>query len=111
MHSFFFGYFESIKDHRLEFKQKSSCLLIFLVSLIWFSLVQSDNWLWGWEIEWFLNVLGVSIVAYCLSRIKSQRQSFSVRQLGLLLLGGVIAQYSLGNGTLVWPIVVLILFI
>jgi len=98
-----------LKTTGVEFKQKSSCLLIFLVSLIWFSLVQSDNWLWGWEIEWFLNVLGVSIVAYCLSRIKSQRQSFSVRQLGLLLLGGVIAQYSLGNGTLVWPIVVLIL--
>ncbi len=99
-----------LKTTGIEFKQKSSCVLIFLVSLIWFSLVQSDNWLWGWEIEWFLNVLGVSIVAYCLSQIKSQRSSFSIRQLGLLLFGGIVAQYSLGNGTLIWPIVILILF-
>jgi len=98
-----------LKITGIEFKQKSSLVLIFLVSLIWFSLVQSDNWLWGWEIEWFLNVLGVTVVAYCLSRLKAQRLGFSIKHLGLLLLGGVIAQYSLGNGTLIWPILVIVL--
>ena len=81
---------------------KREALLLFLLALVWFSPVQVENWLWGWQLEWFMNVLGVMIFAFGLARIKGKRLSRG--NLALVLGGGIIAQYSLGNGTLVWPI-------
>jgi len=86
---------------------KRESLLLFLLALIWFSPVQMENWLWGWQLEWFMNVLGVALVAYGIFRIKVR--SLSHASLGLILAGGVLAQYSLGNGTLVWPIIIAIM--
>ncbi len=75
------------------------------ISLIWFSLGQVENWLWGWQLEWFLNVLGVVSVVYGLARL--QRGSVTGKWLLLMLGGGALAQYSLGNGTLLWPLMLL----
>lgn len=77
-------------------------ILVFLLSIVWFSPVQVENWLWGWQLEWFLSVFGVMLVAFSLSKVKNR--VLSKWTLLMLLAGGVLAQYSLGNGTLVWPI-------
>ena len=60
-------------------------LLVF--SLIWFSPVQWENWLWGWEVEWFLNVLGVTMVVWALSCRLGAR--LDRRGLAVLVAGGV----------------------
>lgn len=86
---------------------KREVLLTLLLALIWFSPVQVENWLWGWQLEWFMNVLGVMLAAYGISRIK--RRQLDNKILAMILAGGILAQYSLGNGTLVWPIIVVIL--
>lgn len=82
----------------------SKWLLLILISFIWFSPVQTENWLWGWQIQWFMNVFGVALVIYTIAKAR-----LSWSNLALLIAGGVLAQFSLGNGTLIWPIVVLAL--
>jgi hypothetical protein len=79
-------------------------VLLLLLGLIWFSPVQVENWLWGWQLEWFMSVLGVVLVGTGLSRVK--KSVLSRWALTGLLAGGILAQYSLGNGTLVWPIAI-----
>jgi len=75
-----------------------------LFSLIWFSLVQWENWMWGWQIQWYLCVLGVMCVVYGLSLARTK--VLPARVLLLLIGGGVLAQYSLGNGVLIWPVLI-----
>jgi hypothetical protein len=70
-----------------------------LLSLAAFSLSQWENWLWGWQIQIFLNVLCIVATIACLIR----------RPLGWSTvvfagLSGIVATYSFGNGLLVWPI-------
>ncbi len=94
-----------LKNTAKDLEQTLPIFLPALLSLIWFSPVQVENWLWGWQLEWFLNVFGAVIVAYALSRPKDSTQ----KQLGLIIVGGLLAQFSLGNGTLLWPLVVIAL--
>lgn len=77
--------------------------LLGLASLIWFSPLQLENWLWGWQLQWFMNVLGVVMVAFGISLIKNEK--LNGRQLTLVLAGAILAQYSLGNGTLLWALI------
>ncbi len=102
-----FGFLFNIINLDKKVRIRSSATLLLLISLIWFSPVQLENWLWGWQLEWFLNIFGVILVAYGL--FKSKGNELSITDLLLILLGGIIAQFSLGNGTLVWPIVAVIL--
>lgn len=78
--------------------------LLLAASLIWFSPAQWENWLWGWDIEWFMNVLGVTIVVFSLSRLVGGQ--LGAAALAALIGGGALAQFSLGNGTLIWPIAI-----
>jgi hypothetical protein len=79
--------------------------LIPITSLVVFSLVQLDNWLWGWQIQIFLNVLAV-IVGIILLATPAFKWS---RFLTALFLG-VVATFSFANGLCYWPIGLLILF-
>lgn len=81
--------------------------LVGLLSLIWFSPVQLENWLWGWQMQWFMNVLGAILVAFGLTKIKDRRLPNSY--LAMILAGAILAQYSLGNGTLLWPLIIAVL--
>ncbi len=85
-------------------ESNKSPLLLLLLSLVWFSPVQVENWLWGWQLEWFMSVLGVMLVTFSLSKVKASRLPPIL--LAALLGGGILAQYSLGNGTLIWPIAI-----
>ncbi len=84
-------------------------LLPLVLSVIWFSPVQSENWMWGWQIQWFLSVLGVVCCLYGLAQYIDKKQKRAWADFPLLILGGVIAQYSLGNGILIWPLLIVAL--
>jgi len=39
----------------------------FLISLLVFSLAQSENWIWGFQIAWFIANLAIAAMVYCLT--------------------------------------------
>ena len=68
-------------------------------SLIVFSISQYQNWLWGWQIQMFLNMLaavgGMVLLA---------QPAFAWRRFAAAALLGIMATYSFANGVLFWPI-------
>jgi hypothetical protein len=69
-----------------------------LIALLVFSLTQWENWLWGWQIQIFLNVLAVAGgVAWLVA-------SSGMRAWLLAAGAGVVATFSFGTGLLFWPI-------
>jgi hypothetical protein len=69
-----------------------------VMSLLVFSLNQAENWLWGWQIQIFLNVLAVVAGAALLGG-----GPFRWRNSGGAFLCGLVATYSFANGLLFWP--------
>jgi hypothetical protein len=67
---------------------------------------QYENWLWGWEIEWFLAVLGVLVTATALSGPGPVSKS----RLGIAAVAAAVADYSLASGVLAWVGGLIILF-
>jgi len=80
-------------------KIKDGHWLLPAISILIFSLVQWENWLWGWQLQIFLNVLAVTAGLFLLSNDPPKRRNF----IGALLLG-IVASYSFANGILYWPI-------
>jgi len=66
-----------------------------------FSPVQWENWLWGWQIQWFLNVLGLLGAVAALARWGQDRPRMAVV---LACAAATIGQYSLASGNLIWPV-------
>jgi hypothetical protein len=95
-----------INRHKEITKKYLFLLLPLLLSIIWFSPVQVENWIWGWQIQWFLNVLGLMIVVFAIARAK---KTFTRSDLALLIAGALLSQYSLANGTLIWPLAIVAL--
>ncbi len=68
-------------------------------ALIIFSLTQWENWVWGWQIQIFLNVFAVCLGFYFLIKSKDNRINFIVS-----IICGIVATFSFANGLLFWPI-------
>jgi len=85
---------------RATFGGRAPTWLLAVVSLIVFSLAQRENWLWGWQVQWFLCVFGCVLAAWAL-----QRWPGRTRGLVLALFGGLLATYSLSSGLLTWAAV------
>lgn len=75
-------------------------------SWIVFSPNQYENWIWGWEIEWFLCMLGLLVTVTILSSDKP----LSKTRLGIAAVAATLADYSLAAGVLVWVAGLIILF-
>ncbi len=77
-------------------------LIIFsfiFISLLSFSLIQYENWSWGFQIQIFLNILSVVAGMACITKINKNTGYF----VGALC-WGVVATYSFANGVLFWII-------
>jgi hypothetical protein len=74
------------------------------ISLIVFSVSQYQNWLWGWQLQMLLNLLAVVGGILLLAN-----ETFSWRRFAAAALLGMVATYSFANGTLFWPIGLVIL--
>lgn len=75
-------------------------------SWIVFSPSQYENWLFGWDIEWFLCMLGVLVTVTTLS----SGQPLSKPRLGIAAVAATVANYSLASGVLAWVVGLIILF-
>ncbi len=71
--------------------------LIPVVALIAFSLAQWENWLWGWQLQIFLNVLAVAAGMSFLSN-----PPFTWKRFAGALMMGIVATYSFANGVAYW---------
>jgi hypothetical protein len=76
------------------------------ISLIVFSISQYQNWLWGWQLQMFLNLLAVVGGILLLAN-----ETFSWRRFAAAALLGMVATYSFANGLLFWPIGLVMLLV
>ena len=77
------------------------------ISLIVFSISQYQNWLWGWQLTMFLNLLAVVGGIVLLAG-----EPFRWSQFTAAALLGIVATFSFANGVLFWPIgLVILLFV
>ena len=81
-------------------------ILCILSSFFIFSLVQWENWTWGWQIQIFLNVLSVFVSLYSFCLHKNNKNGYIIT-----IIFGIIATFSFANGVFIWPIILLILTI
>lgn len=73
-----------------------------LSSFFLFSMVQYENWSWGWQLAIFLNIFSACLTVWALIRWGTDWIGFT-----LSLIGATIATYSFANGILIWPIILL----
>ena len=71
-----------------------------------FSLSQWENWLWGFQLQWFLNILAVVAGAFIISNYPVKLATFC-----LLACCGVIAAFSLSSGVLYWIVILFFLLV
>lgn len=69
-----------------------------LLSLVFFSPLQQENWLWGWQIQWYLCILGLIVAVWALYAWQSQPW----KRVIVAALAAVVATYSLASGMFVW---------
>ena len=65
---------------------------------------QWENWLWGWQIQWFLSIVGLLGMLLCLTR-----KTLSKSDLAGAVTMALVATYSLGNGFVAWGVGLLVL--
>lgn len=82
---------------------------VLLTSVLYFSPVQYENWLWGWQLEWFLAILSIIISTYLLDNLDRHRSIISTFCLAIIT--ATIATFSLGSAVLIWPIGFMMLLI
>lgn len=93
----FLGMVMIIRKHILT--SKFTFLAILLSAIVFFSPAQSQNWLWGWQLEWFLSVTCVIWSIYLIDKIKREEKVYHLILPGLL---AFIATFSLAGGFFAW---------
>lgn len=84
-------------------------IVALLISVLWFSPGQIENWLWGWQLEWYMNVFGIALVVYGL--VRARVGILTKKVLVLIVCGAFLSEFSLGNGMLIWPLIILALLL
>jgi hypothetical protein len=79
---------------------------LFLCSAVFFSPVQWENWLWGWQFEWFLCI---ACIIWTLNLIDRLDPKSKLRRLILPGIIAFVANFSLGSGFLAWIVGLLIM--
>jgi hypothetical protein len=72
------------------------------VSAVVFSPLQFENWMWGWQIQWFLNVLGLVVAVWALSTWRAKPWA----RFAVAAIAATVATYSLASGFFVWLVCV-----
>lgn len=81
-------------------------ILGIIFSFYIFSLIQYQNWLWGFGLPWFLNMFAVVAGSFIIANYPLNLRTFF-----LLVFFGILATFSLANGILYWLIILLFIII
>jgi hypothetical protein len=76
-----------------------------IVALVWFSLSAVSDALWAFELGYYLVILSLALVIYCLLVPRTRRWPW----LALAVIAAVVGSYSFTQGLLVWPVGLVIL--
>lgn len=76
-----------------------------VMSFLTFSTIQYENWMWGWQIQIFLNVLCIVIAILSVSRFPG-----NLKGIAIAIVFSFIASFSFNNGLLIWIIIAILLF-
>lgn len=71
-----------------------------------FSWMQVDNFTWGFQNQWFAVNLFSLIALYALG--KSASKNHDSKWLLCAVIGGTLASFSMANGSIVWPLLILL---
>lgn len=82
----------------------TSFWLKMFISLMVFSIFQYDNWLWGWQIQFFLSILGTVIAIWATNKWQGKSVGLAVT-----ILAAVLSSYSFSSGLLTWPVVLVVM--
>jgi len=96
------------QTRRLQTQCRTAATLWHLpaMSVLVFSLSQEQNWLWGWQLQIYLNVLAV---VGAIALLGSERRSPWALSGAVAL--ALVATYSFANGMMVWPIGLLVIWL
>jgi hypothetical protein len=75
-------------------------------SLMVFSMVQHENWSWGWQIQFFLSVLGSVIAIWAANKWQGRASGLII-----IILAAVLSSYSFNTGLLTWPAVLVVMLL
>lgn len=75
--------------------------LVLIIASWFFSPIQWQNWLWGFQMAWFICITSVIATIYYLDKF-ADKNNFKFFWLAIIC--STIATYSLGSGMLIWPI-------
>jgi hypothetical protein len=79
----------------------------FLLAATIFSLSQWENWLWGWQIQWFLSLVGVIAACFGLKRgldVWATRRAAGAVLIAASGAAATVVQLSIASGVMLWPI-------
>ncbi|MEN6385836.1 MAG: hypothetical protein ABFD79_11660 [Phycisphaerales bacterium] len=68
-------------------------LLKLFTALIAFSMVQNENWAWGWQMQIFLSAFGTILAVWAANKWQGQ-----IKGLLTVIIGAVISSYSFNSG-------------
>ncbi len=88
----------------------SIALFVFLIAFEFLSINQLENWLWGWQIQWFVHVMGILLVFSSLTFAAQGKQVIHNLAVVAAIVGGALATFSLAQGILVWIIAIPMFF-
>jgi hypothetical protein len=86
----------------LEDRGFVSGLTCVLVTAQVFNMAQYVNWLWEWDMSWFL--VNLFTVACMLSLFKASTEASQNIHVAASILCAFLASFSFGNGPLLWPV-------
>jgi len=75
-----------------------------LIAAWFYSPIQYENWLLGWQLEWSMCVAGIVTSLYFIDRFGTSKQANRRLFFGAAMASAVVATYSLADGMLVWPV-------
>jgi hypothetical protein len=81
-----------------------------LIGAWFFSPIQWENWLWGWQVEWFMCMAAVTTSVFLLTKFSDSTSQNRIIFYSLAMLSGIIASFSLAGGLFVWILGIFILW-
>jgi hypothetical protein len=80
-----------------------SCLVVLPVACLFFSLVQYENTLWGFQVAWYIVLLCLLLTILLLDCMARNQSVPQVAFLILAMLAAMMGSFSSFQGLLVWP--------
>jgi hypothetical protein len=91
---------------RKTFEGRPPVWLLVAFSLVAFSPIQYDNWLWGWQIQFFMTNLGAVAAVWSL-----QKWPDRFKGLAFAIIAVVFSSFSLGSGLFLWMAIMPVIFL